>query len=262
MHHEQKIKLAIGIFLTIAIVSGSYLSTYFFSLRRAANEFNNLAKTFHGEQSRNGSITDSDLLSMKNKKEKMASFNKLYAENNDLMGWLAVPGTDIDYPVMYTPEEPEYYLRRNFEKKYSIKGTLFIDGKCVLDPRSNNIIIHGHNMRDGSMFADLLLYEKKDFWQNHSQLEFYFFGEKQIYDIIAAFRTEVYNDTLEFKYNEPTDFQYKIQFEDYIKKAKEAALYETGLTARHDDYLLTLSTCAYHTRHGRFVVLARERKED
>lgn len=261
MYQERKIKLIIGILLIIAILSGSCLSLYFFSLRRTSNEFVDLAETFHEKHFQKNNIDNFNQSLIENKSEKMDGFDFLYNKNNDLMGWITVPGTDIDYPVMYTPKEPEYYLRRNFEKKYSIKGTLFIDGKCSLQPRSDNIIIHGHNMKDGSMFADLLLYEEKEFWQNHSQLEFYFFGKKQTYDIIAAFRTEVYNDELEFKYNEFVDFQYKIQFEDYIAKSKKAALYETGITAQHGDHLLTLSTCAYHSVNGRFVVLAREHQE-
>ncbi len=260
MYREQKIKLIIGILLMIAILSGSCLGLYFFSLRRASNEFADLAKTFHGGYPQSN-IDNLNQSIIENKNEKMAGFDNLYDKNNDLIGWIIIPGTDIDYPVMYTPEEPEYYLRRNFEKKYSIKGTLFIDGKCSLQPRSGNIVIHGHNMKDGSMFADLMLYEEKEFQQSHPEIQFYFFGKKQTYDIIAAFRTEVYNDKLEFKYNEFVDFQYKVQFEDYITKAKKAALYETGITAQPDDHLLTLSTCAYHTTHGRFVVLARERKE-
>lgn len=256
MYREQKIKLIIGILLMIALLSGSCLGLYFFSLRRASNEFADLTKTFHGKYPQNNIDNRQSLI----ENEKMAGFDTLYNKNNDLIGWITIPGTDIDYPIMYTPEEPEYYLRRNFEKKYSIKGTLFIDGKCSLQPRSDNIIIHGHNMKDGSMFADLMLYEEKEFQQSRPEIQFYFFGKKQTYDIIAAFRTEVYNDKLEFKYNEFVDFQYKVQFEDYITKAKKAALYETGITAQPGDQLLTLSTCAYHTTHGRFVVLARERK--
>lgn len=243
MQNKKTINLAIGILLVIALVSGGMLGHYYYSLARAAGEFDDLAQTLHHEQGQ--------------KPEQKPGLDRLHAQNKDLAGWLTIAGTAIDYPVMFTPEEPEYYLHKNFDKEYSASGTLFIDGRCSLHPRADNIIIHGHNMKNGSMFASLFLYEKKEFWQQHPRLEFYTLNEKQIYDLIAVFPTEVYNDELEFKYHTLINAADKNDFDNYIAGAKKASLYETNQTAQYGDYLLTLSTCAYHTANGRFVILAR-----
>ena len=83
----------------------------------------------------------------------------LFAQNGDCIGWLSIPGTQINYPVMHTPEEPQKYLRRSFYGEYSQSGVPFLDWRCSLD--SDNLIIYGHNMNDGSMFADIAGYTQE-----------------------------------------------------------------------------------------------------
>lgn len=89
----------------------------------------------------------------------------LIAENSDCIGWLSIDGTNISYPVMHTPEEPQKYLRRNFYGKYSQSGVPFLDGRCSTD--GGNLIIYGHNMKNGTMFADLKKYLNTDFLNTH-----------------------------------------------------------------------------------------------
>lgn len=85
----------------------------------------------------------------------------LIAANTDCIGWLSIDGTNISYPVMYTPHDPQKYLRRNFYGKYSQSGVPFLDGRC--DLQSTNLIIYGHNMKNGTMFSDLKKYLNTDF---------------------------------------------------------------------------------------------------
>lgn len=89
----------------------------------------------------------------------------LITENADCIGWLSIDGTNISYPIMHTPHDPQKYLRRNFYGKYSQSGVPFLDGRC--DLQSSNLIIYGHNMRNGTMFSDLKKYLNTDFLNSH-----------------------------------------------------------------------------------------------
>ena len=89
----------------------------------------------------------------------------LIAENADCIGWLSIDGTSISYPVMYTPSEPQKYLRRSFYGKYSQSGVPFLDGRC--STVGGNLIIYGHNMKNGTMFSDLKKYLNTDFLNSH-----------------------------------------------------------------------------------------------
>ena len=90
----------------------------------------------------------------------------MFKKNQDFVGWLTVDGTKIDYPVMHTPEDEEFYLRSDFEKKWSIEGTPFVAGKCDPLKPSDNVIIYGHNMNTGTLFGELTKFEDKDFYNN------------------------------------------------------------------------------------------------
>ena len=89
----------------------------------------------------------------------------LIAENADCIGWLSIDGTSISYPVMYTPSEPQKYLRRSFYGQYSQSGVPFLDGRC--STVGGNLIIYGHNMKNGTMFSDLKKYLNTDFLNSH-----------------------------------------------------------------------------------------------
>ncbi len=182
----------------------------------------------------------------------------LYKQNPDLFGWLKIEDTSIDYPVMYTPEEPEYYLHRAFDKTYSSSGVPFLDGNCY--EGGGNYLIYGHNIKRGSMFSVLLSYEEKSFWQKHPVIVFDTLYEHSEYEVIAAFYSRIYtDDTREgFRYYQYTDLSDKTVFDKYLSQVQDSALYDTGISASYGDTLLTLSTCAYHTENGRFVVVAKK----
>lgn len=186
-------------------------------------------------------------------------YDAVYQMNNDFAAWLYIPGTDIDYPVMYTPRYEQYYLRKNFEKKYATGGCLFIGKKW--DESSNQTIIYGHNMHDGSMFGHLHDYKSKEYALEHKIIRFDTLHETREYEVIAAFYGKVYrvDDTGVFRYYQYTDLSTESMFNEFIKNVRRAALYDTGVDVQFGDRLLTLSTCSYYTQAGRFVVVARER---
>ena len=191
-------------------------------------------------------------------REILPRFLELYQKNPDLAGWLTIPGTRIDYPVMYSPDEPERYLHANFDAAYSFAGLPFLDAAC--DTESGNRIVYAHNMLDGSMFRTLLKYQQKDFWQRNPVISFNTLYEEQEYEVVAAFYDKVYkkSDT-NFKFYQFYDTSDQSSFDEAMAYYREHALYDTGVTAQCGDLFLTLVTCAYQTENGRFVVVARKK---
>ncbi len=183
---------------------------------------------------------------------------ELYDENSDIVGWLTIPDTVVDYPVMFTPEDPEKYLRTNFEGKFEVAGLPFVDAACSLEPESDNLIIYGHNMNNGTMFRTLMKYEQKNYWQEHPKIVFSTLYEERTYEIIAAFYDRVYYKHEDvFKFYKFIDAKDEADFANAMANYKDKALYDTGVTAEFGDNLITLVTCAYHTDNGRFVVVAK-----
>lgn len=184
---------------------------------------------------------------------------EIYADNPDLVGWITIEGTVLDYPVMHTPENGEKYLYKNINGNFDVNGLPFIEDGCSMDPESDNIIIYGHNMNSGKMFASLMKYAKKDYWEEHPTIRFSTLYEEREYKIIAAFYDRVYYKYEDcFKFYQFIDAKDEAHFEEAISYFKENAEYDTGVTAEYGDRLLTLVTCAYHVKNGRFVVVAKE----
>lgn len=183
-------------------------------------------------------------------------YAELYAENNDLAGWLSIAGMKIDYPVMQN-EDDEYYLHRDFYGNDSKYGCLYVRARADLDT-GTNFIVYGHNMKDGAMFGDLDSYLEKSFYEEHSLISFHTLYEERVYEIIAVFRSQVYNtDDDVFKYYQFYEADTQEDFDSFYNNIKELSLYDTGVEARFGDTFLTLSTCAYHVKDGRLVVVAK-----
>ena len=188
----------------------------------------------------------------------LPEYAELYEQNNDLIGWICIEDTKINYPVMQSVDEPNFYLKHGFDKGYTDYGCPYVGENCDVSKPSDNLIIYGHHMKNGSMFSDLEKFKKKDFWEEHKTFSFNTLYEKQTYEVIAVFKTVVYTDsTSEFKYFQFSDAQTPEQFDEYIAKCKEKALYDTGVSAEYGDKLITLSTCEYSNTNGRLVLVAK-----
>ena len=173
-------------------------------------------------------------------------------------------GTEVDYPVLYTPDDPEYYLRKAFDGSYALSGSLFIGDGCV--PDGTNIIIYGHKMKDGSMFGSLNSYADEDYAREHSEITYDLIQsdgsyKRLTFEVMAAFYSRIYKMDEEnvFRYYYSTDLSDADDFQYYVDEVVTASMYDLGVTAKYGDRLLTLSTCSYHTDNGRFVVVAREK---
>lgn len=190
----------------------------------------------------------------------VGEYSELYKVNNDIIGWVAIEDTKIDYPVMQTQSNPEYYLHRSFDKERSSAGTPFMDAGSDIFIPTSNFLVYGHNMKNGTMFHDLLKYESEGFYEKHKTFEFdtIYKGGQGEYQVIAAGYSKIYSkDSKKFKYYQYASITTESEFNEYVSGVKALSIYNTGVTAEYGDQLVTLSTCAYHTDEGRFFVVAK-----
>lgn len=204
-------------------------------------QFDDMAQTITIEESTDENA-DSD-----------SGITDLINRNPDCIGWIRISGTKIDYPVMQTKSNPQYYLRRDFNKQYSYLGTPFMDSRCDAN-YDNNLIVYGHNMRDGKMFAELLKYRDKAYFKEHNIIHFITPNGVQEYEVVAIIKVE--NDDDWYGYTCQTD---KESFSNLISHIKNKPLYFTQDEIQYGDHFLTLSTCEYSQTNGRLIVIAKRR---
>lgn len=186
----------------------------------------------------------------------LKQFEILYSLNTDLVGWITIPGTAIDYPVMHAPDRTDYYLKRNFDKEYSQRGCLYIREVCDVFTPTDNITIYGHRMRDGSMFARLDKYMDQAYYEENSYLFFDTLEQQHTYQIMAVFLTTATVGE-GFSYHEFVDAADEAEFDAFVDECQRLSLYDTEVDAQYGDKLITLSTCEYSQTNGRLVVVAK-----
>ena len=195
------------------------------------------------------------------KTEKMLKLEKLQKENEDIVAYIEIDGTNINYPVLQASDN-DFYMKKNYKKEYSKDGAIFVDKDYNWEKPSTNLLIYGHNNSNGQMFCDLLKYKDESFYQEHPTIKFTTNKEEAEYEIIAVFRSRVYykSEKNVFRYYYFIDAENEEQFDSFVENSKKSSLYNTGKTAQYGDQLMTLSTCSYHTEDGRFAVVAKKKK--
>lgn len=236
------------------IVLLTLLAVAIFSLGKIADY------CYHSNESKNNireMISDEDT--------KGENYRRLKEQNPDFVGWIRIPGTPVDYPVMWTPDEPEKYLRTDFNGNYSLSGLPFVSADCNVSPMPDekaysNTLIYGHHMQDGSMFAVLTQYEKQDFYGKHKTIEFdriYDDGsyEEYKYEVFSAIKTEIGKG---FEYYRYADVEDADRFSEYLTNIEECRLIFIENKCFDSSELLTLSTCSYHVNDakGRIIVVS------
>lgn len=182
------------------------------------------------------------------KEEPQLDFKALQTRYPDVKGWLTIPGTVVDYPVMQSSaQDPEKYLRRNYDMKWRMAGSLFFQYDCTADSR--NLVVFGHNMNDGTMFAVLKKMADPKFRQEHPTAVLQTADGTHEYRILTALTT----DTTQLPFNR-TQFAGDVDFLSFAG----SMLAGTGYTTQASDRLLTLVTCAYTWDGARTVVVAVE----
>lgn len=262
-------KILIAVFAAVFGVSAFMIGKYWLTAHQEQKTFDELAAIVSEHTPTEGAAeTKPEKKASEKKKttetktEPLPEYEPIYELNPDYYGWLKIDGTGINYPVMYTPRESEYYLHRDFYGNYSSCGMLFIDGECRTD--SNYLLIYGHHMNTGAMFGILPSYGSYSFWQSYPVIHFDTRFEKGEYTVFAAFYSKIYDekDTTHFKYYQWKDLSDENSFNSYIANIKSLSAYDTGITPVYGDSVITLSTCNYHTENGRFVVAAVKRKNE
>ena len=179
---------------------------------------------------------------IESEKSSETSFESLFSENSDMVGWIFIEGTGVNYPVMQT--------------KYSDLGVPYVQENCDL-ATSDNIIIYGHHIKGGKMFGSLDKFTSKFFYEKHKIIQFNTLTEQSQYQIIAVFKTIAYSAS-GFRYYDFVNAEDEADFNAYVSRCKELSLYDTGVTAKYGDRLLTLSTCKRFAENGRLVVVAKK----
>jgi sortase B len=188
----------------------------------------------------------------------LREYAEVYTRNPDLVGWLKIDGTVINYPVMQTPDNPNYYLQRDFYGNYSAHGCLYAQENSNI-ATSSNITIYGHNMKDGSMFAGLFNYGYYGFWQEHRYITFDTLTEHRTYEIFAVFDTTA-SEGEGFAYHTFVDGG-EGAYNWFIDNCRALRYYNTGVSTQYGDQFITLSTCEYTQTNGRLVLVAKLVKE-
>lgn len=177
-------------------------------------------------------------------------FKDIQKLNKDTVGWIKVENTRIDYPVVQYKDN-EYYLHRNFEKKDSSVGVIFMDFRNRISPLDRNIIIYGHHMKDGSMFKDLILFKDKDFFMNNPTIIFNTLYQESKWEIFSVYSADAKYDYL------VTEFAKDEEFIKYINEIKSKSDFKNDVQVNAGDHILTLSTCSYEFSGARTVVHAK-----
>lgn len=240
-------KIIFVVCLIVFVGSAAILAEYYYSGYKEMNSLSDLKKMGALEDFE----TDRGTISGK--------YVPIWKKNNDLIGWIKIEGTHIDFPVMQTPEKPEYYLRRDFNREHSTGGVPFLDASSDIFLPTSNFMIYGHNMKNGSMFHDLLKYKDEDFYREHESISFdtIYKGGQGTYKVVAAGYSKVYSRSSdEFKYYEYAGMTEKTDYEKFVRGVKALSCYDTGVIPEYGEQLITLSTCTNDGKDGRFFVAA------
>ena len=259
---KKTILVLITFALVIAVAgSGFWLVHYFIDSREQKETYETLAEEFVLESTptpesntptENSSATENSSepaesvsLTTAPPRHDLAA---LATENPDCVGWVTIPDTGIDYPVMHTPDDPEHYLRRDFYGNSASGGTPFLDGRNLVQVEGLNLIVYGHNMMDGSMFKPLISYLEPNFRETHKNIFLEIDGRQYRYALLDVLETNTQCSLYQY-----TDLSDPATESDF----RAAILKETDLDGVHQaSGYLTLSTCNNGGGNSRVLVIA------
>lgn len=246
--HSKETKNQIQIiFIVIFIISICAIIYYFYNAHKHQDILNNINID-------EGQVTGETT-------ERMLQIAELKKENEDIIGWIEIEGTNINFPVVQGTDN-EYYMKHTYTKEYSNDGSIFLDKSYDWNLPSTNLLLYGHNNKNGNMFQDLLKYKDEGFYKEHPTIRFTTVNEDCQYEIISAFLSRVYyqDEQNVFRYYYFINASNETEYNNYVEESKKSSLYDTGKSATYGEQLLTLSTCEYSQEDGRFAVVAKKVK--
>ena len=258
--------LAIVVLAGVFCVSAFYVGSYLTESGQQKSEYDELASMMENIQSSRPPVNyvkptnpaDSDTAAEATEPTEasiLPEYLPLYEMNNDMVGWIKIEGTPINYPVMQTPHNPDFYLDHNFNGEYSRFGCIYARESCDINKPSDNVTLYGHHMRDNSMFASLNGYGNKAFYETHQLIFFDTLTEYRTYQVFAVFKTSA-SVGKGFSYHYFDNASSQEEFDSFVAQCKALSFYDTGHTPVYGDKLICLSTCEYTLENGRLVVVA------
>lgn len=230
------LKRIILLFAIIVFIFSSYkIASYLYSSMDNKNTYKDISKEYSGA---------------KNLKEK-SNLDRLKEENENIVAWIDVPNTNIDYPVV-KGEDNDFYLTHDIEDKKSIHGSIFMDYRNEVKG-DKNLVIYGHYMKDGSMFKDLIKYKEEKFFKDNKDIYIDIDGEKQRYEIFSVLLTKGDSGYIDI------DFDSDQGFLNYIEEINKNSLFTRDIDFNGHEEIVTLSTCSYEFHDARTVVFGVKR---
>ena len=267
MKKTKKIYILIYFILVLLIILSIIYIINSFLLKKEAIEESNLLNDIDSDKIVNNvSRKQTDLITentpvetLPQETERMLKVKELKSQNSDIVGWLEIPSTSINYPVLQGADN-EYYMTHNYKKQKSKNGSIFLTKDYNWEIPSSNLLIYGHNLNNGTMFQELLKYSNQSFYEQHPRIRFTTVDDDSEYEIIAVFKSRVYykSEKNVFRYYFFVNAETEQEYNEFINNAKNASLYNISPTAKYGDQLITLSTCSYHVKDGRFAVVGRK----
>lgn len=261
---NKKYKIILMLLIVIIAISSYFVIKEIAESKKENDIYKNLQEiiqenTIYSNENDHIDILEEETNNVLYKESKTNNYNldKISKINSDVVGWLKIDGTNINYPIM---QNGDYYLHRNIYKKYSSHGTPYLAEHCNLTT-SDNLIIYGHHMNDNSMFSELVNYKNYNYYKNHMYINFYTLKDGQTientYEIVIAFKTIVYSDN-GFKYYNYINFSDEQELNSFVNSCRDLEFYNTESTINYGDKLITLSTCEYSQKNGRMVIVAKK----
>ncbi len=243
-------KILAIIFLILCVIGIFYISCEFINSNKNKSMYENIDNTINE--------TQKDIVS-KERTINMQKVINLKSENKDIIGWIQIENTLIDYPLLQTTDN-SYYLTHNYKKEKSKYGSIYAKNKCNIQDNTSNIIIYGHNMKDAQMFNTLLKYEDINFYNEHKIIKIATEQKENKYEIVSVFKSRIFyqDEQNVFRYYNYTEFENEEKYNTFIEECKKIQLYDTEVSAKYGEQLITLITCEYSQENGRMVVVAKK----
>lgn len=259
---KKIINVLMVICLLVALGCGGYLAYYYYNSNKSENAVGDLKAAIIENSDAQDEESDNSKMVVVDGKRIQKKFEQLYRKNHDFIGWITIADTNVDYPVMYTPndsEQGEYYIHRDYDGQYSAAGLPFVDGNCEIEPPTDNMILYGHNMNAGTMFHDIIQYADEEFYNSHKTFTFDTIYGDGTYEVVAMFYGQILpEESTSFKYYQFVNAGSEQEFLNFVENIKAMSVIDTGVKVKYGDKLVTLSTCAYHVKDGRFAVIAKK----
>lgn len=241
--------------LILFLVSGSFVLRYWLESKETGDHYDALSSIVESVRQEQETAPTQSTQTEPTEPGILPEYAALYEKNDHMVGWIQIDGTAVNYPVVQSPDSPNYYLRRNFDRQDNSHGCIYVNENCDVNEPSDNVTIYGHFMKDGSMFADLGNYTDPDYLADHKYIRFDTLTQRRTYEIFAVFKTTA-SVGEGFEYHNFINASSEEDFDWFIRQCKELDLYDTGITPEYGDKIICLSTCEYSVVNGRLVVAA------